>query len=107
VGAWSHPIVLLSPAHDPGIYCTLIMSAKGCLGLTNYWPTPKHGGLYAPFVISRFTQGASPAGSPLVHRAMIYWLVSTLNPYVVVVMQSTLEIGTYIHKPHCTGSNCM
>jgi hypothetical protein len=102
-GPWSDPIVLLSPAHDPGVACTLIMSVKGCPGLTDYWPnaaknkegeyTP--GGPYAPFIISRLTQNAAPSGtvSPLLHRATIYWLVSTWNPYVVVVMQSTLQIA--------------
>jgi hypothetical protein len=83
------------------------MSAKGCPGLTNYWPTPKQGGLYAPFVVSRFTQDVSPPGTPLIRRATIYWLVSTWNPYVVVVMQSTLELRTYFHKPGCIGSKCM
>ncbi len=106
-GPWSDPIVLLSPAHDPGIYCTLLMSAKGCPGLTNYWPTPKQGGLYAPFILSRFTQDASPPAQPLIRRATIYWLVSTWNPYVVVVMQSTLELRTYFHKPGCIGSKCI
>jgi hypothetical protein len=101
-GPWSNPIVLLSPAHDPGIYCTLIMSPSGCPGLTNSWSTPKTGGLYGPFVMSRFTQDAAPPLPEVAQRATIYWLVSTWNPYVVVVMQSTLQIGaTHIARPHC------
>jgi hypothetical protein len=101
-GPWSDPIVLLSPAHDPWIYCTLIMSPSGCPGRTSYWPTPKPGGLYAPFVMNRFTQVATPPPPLLAQRATIYWLVSTWNPYVVVVMQSTLQIGaTRIVRPSC------
>ena len=30
--------------------------------------------------------------SPQPKRATIYWLLSTWNPYTVIVMQSTLEL---------------
>jgi hypothetical protein len=106
-GPWSEPIVLLSVAHDPGLYCTLLQNATGCLGLTNYqlfpngkiWP----GVLYAPFVLSRFTRDVSPPGPHIIRRARIYWLVSTWNPYVVVVMQSTLQL-TAITLPTVGGT---
>jgi hypothetical protein len=99
-GPWSDPIVLLSPTHDPSVNCTLIMSSSGCIGLTSFQVTP--GGFYAPFVLSRFTQdvsascysGPRPVGL-LVSCATIYWLVSTWNPYFVVVMQSTLIMTTF------------
>jgi hypothetical protein len=102
-GPWSDPIVLLSPTHDPGIFCTLIMSKLGCPGLMSYWPPMTEGGLYAPFVLSRFTQEAAstscyPPPRPvglIVSCATIYWLVSTWNPYVVVVMKSTLMMTTF------------
>jgi hypothetical protein len=107
-GPWSDPIVLLSTTHDPGIYCTLIMSPSGCGTLTNYQPLKKDGsytsgGLYAPFVLSRFTEDASPHCYPhkdkpvglLVSCTNIYWLVSTWNPYLVVVMKSTLMMTTF------------
>jgi len=42
--------------------------------------------------MDRFTRDATPAGAGQPKRAMIYWLLSTWNPYVVVVMQSTLEL---------------
>ena len=108
LGPWSDPIVLLSPTHDPWINCTLIMTSGGCGTLTNYQPlepdgsyTP--GGLYAPFVLSRFTEDASPHCYPhkdkpvglLVGCTTIYWLVSTWNPYLVVVMKSTLMMTTF------------
>jgi hypothetical protein len=100
-GPWSDPIVLLSPTHDPSIYCTLIMSPTGCPpGLANFWTTPVQGALYAPFVMSRFTQDASLPEVPTVRGATIYWLVSTFNPYVVVVMQSTLQL-TMSTRPNC------
>jgi hypothetical protein len=107
-GPWSDPIVLLSPTHDPGIFCTLIMSPTGCGKLTDSWPNPVEnamgtfnaGLLYAPFVMSRFTQDASLPEVPTVRGATIYWLVSTFNPYVVVVMQSTLQLTTST-RPNC------
>jgi hypothetical protein len=112
-GPWSDPIVLLSAGAS--VYCKLIMSPNGCHGLADYWPDPAknkkgqftEGGFYAPFVLSRFTQQVPPEGGPLTRRATIYWLVSTWNPYVVVVMQSTLQIATYYRKPGCKGTNCM
>jgi hypothetical protein len=83
-GPWSDPIVLLSPTHDPGIYCTLIMSSSGCGILASYWPAGTQGGLYAPFVLSRFTEDVSAHCYPrikpvglLVGCTTIYWLVST------------------------------
>ena len=72
------------------------MTSSGCGTLTNYQPLKKDGsytsgGLYAPFVLSRFTEDASPHCYP--HN--IYWLVSTWNPYLVVVMKSTLMMTTF------------
>jgi Domain of unknown function (DUF4185) len=94
-GPWSTPIILLSAVQDPGLNCTLIQSPTGCAGLTNEqqllsgpWP----GAFYAPFVMTRYTQDATPPGPGQPKRTTIYWLLSTWNPYVVVVMQSTLEL---------------
>ena len=95
-GPWSPPVVILSAAHDPGVVCTLIQSATGCPGLRNYWKLPNGkpwpGIFYAPFVLNRFTRDVTPAGAEQPKRTTIYWLLSTWNPYVVVVMQSTLEL---------------
>ena len=95
-GPWSAPIVLLSAAHDPWVACTLVMTPAGCPGLVrrNYWPTLPNGnavmgGFYAPFVLNRYTQATASAATKA-GQATIYWIVSTWNPYNVVVMQSTL-----------------
>jgi hypothetical protein len=93
-GPWSLPIVILS-GNDSNTICTLVMSPTGCPGLRNYWwfwPFPMPGNFYAPFVLDRFTQNATPSDGRQAKQAKIYWLVSTWNPYVVVVMQSTLEL---------------
>jgi hypothetical protein len=93
-GPWSTPTVLLTN-HDAGVVCTLIMRKEtGCTGQRNYWPTmiPVVAGFfYAPFVMDRFTVDSTPAGAST-KQATIYWLVSTWNPYNVVVMQSTLQL---------------
>jgi Domain of unknown function (DUF4185) len=89
-GPWSPPTVVLSAA-DPGVMCMLIMNDNGCAPLPrrSYFPTP--GIFYAPFVLNRFTEDKT-AGAGQPKRATIYWLLSTFNPYIVVVMQTTLEL---------------
>ena len=42
------------------------------------------GGAYAPYLISKFTKGDATSTT-------IYWLMSTWNPYQVVLMKSTLQ----------------
>jgi hypothetical protein len=99
-GPWSQPTILLSLLHDPGVVCTLIMSPdpmnNPCpASRQNYYKqTPPPGGFfYAPFVMERFTQDMTSAGAGETRQAEIYWLVSTWNPYQVVVMQSALQIA--------------
>jgi hypothetical protein len=90
-GPWSTPIVMLSAIEEPGLVCTLIQGTKPCPGLASGAPLAG-GAFYAPFVMDRFTQDATPPGPGQPKRATIYWLVSTWNPYTVVVMRSTLEL---------------
>ena len=77
------------------------MSSSGCGILASYWLAGTQGGLYAPFVLSRFTEDVSAHCYPrikpvglLVGCTTIYW-VSTWNPYVVVLMKSTLMMATF------------
>jgi Domain of unknown function (DUF4185) len=88
-GPWSAATVILSP-QDPGVVCTLIESQTGCTGLTPFGIGA--GFFYAPFVLNRFTRPATPAGEGQPRQATIYWLVSTWDPYVIVVMRSTLTL---------------
>ncbi|HEY6968562.1 MAG TPA: DUF4185 domain-containing protein [Candidatus Angelobacter sp.] len=92
-GPWSAPTVLISN-NTPGIRCNLVMDAGGCPGQENDWPQPTPttfvpGGFYAPFVLDRYTVNG-PAGSGFA-QAITYWLVSTWNPYQVIVMKSILR----------------
>ena len=99
-GPWSEPTNLLRYV-DPNVVCTLIMpvTGAGCTNPTlgNYWPNPNTsavapGFFYAPFVMARYTQDVTPAGAQGYRQAKIYWLLSTWNPYQVVVMTSTLKM---------------
>jgi hypothetical protein len=94
-GPWSPPTVVLS-AKDPDVTCMLIMDDTQCASTVpprlNYWPlTNPKGIFYAPFALNRFTTDERvEAGQP--KRATIYWLLSTFNPYIVVVMKTMLEL---------------
>ena len=94
-GPWSEPTELLGRADNLG--CHLVMLPQGCGSRRDYWPA-KHpngqftrGGLYAPYVLNRYTTDASTSG---VRRVTIYWTLSTWNPYVVSIMRATIESET-------------
>jgi hypothetical protein len=96
-GPWSQPTVLMSLAHDPGVVCTLIMNGISGCGSSkfNSWQLTGQnpgGFFYAPFAMERFTQDVTPADAVGTRTANLFWLVSTWNPYDVIVMQSTLQI---------------
>jgi hypothetical protein len=90
-GPWSASTVILHPERD-GAPCRIVMIPEGCGNQERYHDRnkPVPGGLYAPFVLDRYTTALPPSllGS---RRAMIYWLLSTWSPYQVVVMRTTLE----------------
>lgn len=83
---WSETQVLFDPWDDGG-YCRFIhvswdfrnCDSVGGQGRERVW-----GGEYAPYLIDRFTTGDESS-------TMIYYLMSTWNPYQVVLMRSRLE----------------
>jgi hypothetical protein len=95
-GPWSTPTKLLGKDEDVG--CRLIMIPEGCGNRRDFWPSRQKngrfvtGGLYAPYVLNRYTTAASDGGSG--RRSTIYWLLSTWNPYEVMVMRSTIELDS-------------
>lgn len=90
-GPWSEPTLLLSHADDYA--CRLWMAPDGCGKRRSFFPRQPNGkflsGLYAPFVLNRYTR---PADGPS-RRTTIYWLLSTWDPYEVTVMRTTLQAG--------------
>jgi hypothetical protein len=99
-GPWSAPTVVLGPEDHFG--CTLFMTAEGCGNRRDYWPG-KHiggkftaGGPYAPYALERFAAPEAGGGGAIV------WLVSTWNPYQVVVMRTILRRGSASPAPGAT-----
>ena len=93
-GPWSAPTVILSAIQTPNLDCTLFWDPKGgpCPNrLSEQGPGLTFGYLYAPYVMTRYTQ--TVAAAPPVRSAQIYWLVSTWDPYQVTVMQTTLQLA--------------
>jgi|GEM_PF-1345249 len=94
-GPWSAPVTILG--RNSGGGCKWVMTPDGCGSRRDFWPKLPNGkdvggSFYAPFVLNRYTTAASsPTGARV---SIIYWLVSTWNPYEVNVMQSTLEVET-------------
>ncbi|HVZ27945.1 MAG TPA: DUF4185 domain-containing protein [Rhizomicrobium sp.] len=90
-GPWSKPTVILSGKDD--LQCKILMSPRGCGDRHDFWPSRRtgkdivSGGLYAPFVLNRYTEAGKEANS-----AVITWVLSTWNPYEVDVMRSTLQV---------------
>jgi Domain of unknown function (DUF4185) len=88
-GPWSTPTKLLGKDED--VDCRLVMTPAGCGNREDFWASKQKndkfvaGSFYAPFVLNRYTTVAGSNGST------IYWLVSTWNPYEVMVMRSTIE----------------
>jgi hypothetical protein len=89
-GPWSAPTVILDAER---LGCRMVMVPAGCGNRRDFWPG-KHangkfvsGGLYAPYVLERYTEAAEGPG----RRSAIYWVVSTWNPYEVTVMRTVLQ----------------
>jgi hypothetical protein len=94
-GPWSKPTIVLSAIQDPGLFCTLFWNKPnngGCpANLTSQQPPAlTFGFFYAPYVMTRFTK-AVPAIAPA-KAAQVYWLLSTWDPYQVMVMKTTLTL---------------
>jgi hypothetical protein len=93
-GPWSEPQILFNAARE-GAFGKFIHNPRRKVddGLAGPVMGPKnranadeiHGGAYAPFVVERWTK---VQGSTL----HLYYMLSTGNPYVVLLMESRLQI---------------
>jgi len=90
-GPWAEPQLLLDPQRDAvGRYIHRANSDDGLAGpvigkANQAHPNAVQGGVYAPFVIERFTRARD-------HELLLYYVMSTWNPYVVVLMKSRFAI---------------
>jgi hypothetical protein len=91
-GPWSEPQILFIAARDGAgkfIHDPKLSPDDGLagpvIGKGQANPAAVHGGAYAPYVVERWTK---LRGSEL----NLYYLLSTWNPYVVVLMKSRLQV---------------
>jgi len=92
-GPWSTPETIFHPLRDPG-RGVFIHNARGnppdklvgpVIGQAQFDPEGTHGGAYAPYMVERWTKVQD-------NQLTIYYVMSTWNPYVVVLMKSTMRV---------------
>jgi hypothetical protein len=102
-GPWSPPTLIFDPFQAPpqGGYCNFMHSTGQCRSGTNRFEEEKRkpdptsatavrepGGEYAPFLLpsryQKYRQGA---------QTTLYYLMSTWNPYQVVLMKALVDLG--------------
>ncbi len=92
-GPWSEPQVIFNAArdgaagkfiHNPNLHPSDGLAGP-VIGKGQANPEAVHGGAYAPYVVERWTK---VQGGELT----IYYVLSTWNPYVVVLMKSRLHL---------------
>ena len=102
-GPWSKPTTLLNVNQTPVFKCRLMWNPPATNPPGPAAPCPASvvtqqpalltfGYLYAPFVMTRYTEAATPKAPAPAKAATIYWLLSTWDPYQVTVMRSTLQL---------------
>jgi hypothetical protein len=89
-GPWSEPQLIFDPSRDPGagrfIHASPNDGLSGpVIGRGTANPEAVRGGAYAPYVVERWTRRQG-------NDVSIYYVLSTWNPYVVVLMKSVLRI---------------
>ena len=98
-GPWSRTSIFLDPNRDRS-WCHLLWRVPeegGCddRHKDDWIETDKagkeDGKFYAPFVMERYT-APEQTFLPYRRRATVYWLLSTWNPYQVIVMKTSLTI---------------
>jgi hypothetical protein len=100
-GPWSRPTLLLDWVLDNRA-CQLMWRVpghgNGCDDRVDDWHGDDagkiNGGLYAPFVMERYTTRVRTV-VPFRSEATVYWLLSTYNPYQVTVMKTLLSVDRF------------
>jgi len=92
-GPWSEPQVIFNAMRDAALGKFIHNPqanpndglAGPVIGKGQADPNAVHGGAYAPYVVERWTKVQGP-------ELTIYYVLSTWNPYVVVLMKSRLRV---------------
>jgi hypothetical protein len=90
-GPFSPHAVVFDPVADGG-YCRFMYATNsGCDALSDPGRLAESGGVYGPYAIPRYS-AATPDGG-----ALIYFVMSTWNPYTPMLMETVL--GQESHRP--------
>jgi hypothetical protein len=92
-GPWSEPQIIFNAARDGAAGAFIHVPRRDppdglagpVIGKGQANPEAVHGGAYAPYVVERWT---AVQGSEL----RLYFVLSTWNPYVVVLMKSRFRV---------------
>jgi uncharacterized protein (TIGR03437 family) len=89
-GPWGAPQTIFNSDRDRG-HCFFIHNAvtattQACDQLSGPGSEDTEGGAYGPYFLSPFTTGAAASGA-----STFYYLLSTWNPYIEVIMKTTIQ----------------
>lgn len=91
-GPWTTSAVVFDPVAS-GAYCRFIYKPNsGCDALSDSGRLADSGGVYGPYAIPRFSAATSDGG------ALIYFVMSTWNPYTAVLMETVLDHGPRLRR---------
>jgi hypothetical protein len=84
IGPWSEPIVAFDPENGYGKFMHVSWKDRKADSVHDPWRPDEYGGEYGPYMIPKFFK-KTPKG------AILYYVMSTWNPYNVVLMRTDLE----------------
>ena len=89
-GPWGAPQTIFNPQRDRGtcffIHHAVTATTPACDQLSGSGREDTEGGAYGPYFLSPFTTGATASGT-----STFYYLLSTWNPYIEVIMKTTIQ----------------
>lgn len=89
-GPWGAPQTIFNAQRDRGtcffIHRAATATSPACDQLSGPGREDTEGGAYGPYFLSPFTTGATASGT-----STIYYLLSTWNPYIEVIMKTTVQ----------------
>jgi uncharacterized protein (TIGR03437 family) len=92
-GPWGAPQTIFNGQRDRGtcffIHRAVTATSPACDQLSGPSRADTEGGAYAPAFLSRFTTGNAASGT-----STFYYLLSTCNPFIEVIMKTTIQSPT-------------
>jgi uncharacterized protein (TIGR03437 family) len=89
-GPWGAPQTIFNGQRDRGdcffIHRAVTVTSPACDQLSGAARLDVAGGAYGPFFLTGFTTGAAATGT-----STFYYMLSTWNPYIEVIMQTTIQ----------------